>query len=321
MFQALGSDLMNFTLDNVVLVNSRMIVAKSGANIAPGEPIYPWKVLLTEGDVRHDFGMFPMADIYPSLPMVQAGLMSLGEKRTGISDIQLGQMQNLPGRTPATTMLSLLQEGNRRPDLTIKDWREEGLSNVGLRTLQNCQQYISSPVKELEGETWLRMITETLGLPEGTEVAKKLAMPLEPVELGVGVSLTATSGSANKEVERQGSLALLQLAGGVYPQVLQLIQVAMQAQGTALGDAALNSAQGLNELFRKTVEQYDLRNIEDVLPLADALASQAAGPDPASAGVDQGGFGGASSPQIDPALAALLGSVGAPGGDTGGGAF
>lgn len=277
MFQKLGSDLMNFTLDNVVLVNSRAIVAKAGANIAPGELVYPWKTFITEGNVRDEFGMFPMADIYPSLPMVQAGIMSLGEKRTGISDIQLGQMQNLPGRTPATTMMSLLQEGNRRPDLTIRNMREEGLSVVGLRVLQLCQQFISTPVTDEDGTMWLKMITDVLGQPEGTEVASKLRMPLEPVELGVGVSLTATSGSANKEVERQGSLALLQLAGTVYPQVMQLVQVAMQAQGTALGDVALQSARGINELFRKTVEQFDIRNVEDVLPLADVMAAEAAG--------------------------------------------
>lgn len=289
MFQALGSDLMNFTLDNVVLANSRMIIAKQGANIAPGEPIYPWKVFMSEGNVRDEFGVFPMADIYPSLPMMSQMIASIGEKRTGISDIQLGQMQNLPGRTPATTMMSLLQEGNRRPDLTIRDMRYEGLSVVGLRVLQLCQQYISSPVN-FEGATWLKMITDTLGQPEGNFVADKLRMPLEPVELGVGVSLTATSGSANKEVERQGALQLLQLASQVGPQVLQLVQVAMQAQGTPLADVAINSARGLQTLYKRTLEQFDVRDAEDVAALLDAA---------------DGGGGAAPEPPMDPAAMGL----------------
>lgn len=317
MFQALGSELMNFTIDNVLLANSRMIVAQAGANIGPNEPIYPYKVWLTEGDVRQQFGVFPMADIYPSLPMVQQGIAALGEKRTGIGDLQLAQLNELPGRTPAATMQSLLAEGSRRPDLTIRDMRNEGLSIVGLRVLQLCQQFISSPV-DLEGRTWLRMLTDVLGMPEGAEVGKKLAMPLEPVEFGVGVSLTATSGSANKEVERQGALSLLQLAGQIGPQFIQLIQVATQAQGTPVGEVALNVARGMQEMYKRTLEQFDVRNLDDVLPLADAVAPQG-GANGAPAGPNGAGNFGAPTAPFDPALAALFAGFVSGGGAAGGG--
>jgi hypothetical protein len=305
-FQAMSSELFNFTYDNVLLANSRMIVARAGANISPGEPVYPYKVWLTDGDVRQDFGVFPMADIYSSLPVLQQHIQALGERRTGISDIQLGNMQQLPGRTPATTMLSLLQEGNRRPDLTIKDMRYEGLSIVGLRLIQLCQQFISSPV-DLDGERWLQLTVDMLGMPEGAIVAEKLATPLEPAEFGVGVSLTATSGSANKEVERQGALSLLQLATQVAPQFIQLVQVAMQSAGTPLSDVALRSALGLQELYKRVLEQYDVRNIEEVLPLSDQIAAQgAAGTMPMQGGAPQGNGNGG----LD--LAALLGGQNAP---------
>ena len=311
MFQALGSDLANFTLDNVLLVNSRVIVASQDANLGPGEPWYPGKTVIVPGDVRQQFGMFPMNDVYPSLPMIQSFFGSLGEKRTGIGDIQAGQLQNLPGRTPATTMMSLLAEGKRRPDLTIKDMRYEGLSAVGLKVLQLCQQYIASPV-DFEGATWLQMMTDTLGMPEGPALAEKFRTPTEPIELGVGVQLTATSGTANKEVAQQGALALLQLGTQVGPQFIQLIQVAMQAQGTPLGDVALNVAQGMNELYRRTLETFDVRNPEDVLPLADALAAQGAGPaDGAPAQPLPGGVGGDQASAFDPAMAALFSGAGA----------
>ena len=156
-FQKMSSDLHNFSWDNIILANSRMVVAKSGSNIAPGEPFYPNKVWIVDDDVNKSFGVFPMADIYPSLPLLQSQVQSLGERRTGISDIQLGNIQELPGRTPATTMLSLLQEGNRRPDLTIKDMRYEGLSTVGLRIIQLIQQYGSSPV-DMGGKQLLGLI-------------------------------------------------------------------------------------------------------------------------------------------------------------------
>jgi hypothetical protein len=309
MFQSLQSELMNFTIDNVLLANSRMIVANQDSGIMPGEPIYPYKVWPVTGDVRQQFGVFPMADIYQSLPLLQNQVQALGERRTGISDIQLGNMQQLPGRTPATTMLSLLQEGNRRPDLTIKDMRHEGLSVIGLRLLQMLQQFASSPM-EIDGQRWLGIALDTLGLPEGVAVAEKLATPLEPIELGVGVSITATSGSANKEVERQGALALLQLAAQISPQFVQLMQIAQQAAGTPMGDTALRSAQGLQELYIRVLEQHDVRNIEQVVPLVDQVAgAQAQGIGPAFGA--QGITGaGAQAGVIDPALAALFGGLG-----------
>ena len=306
MFQTLGSDLANFTLDNVLLANSRVIVASQDANIGPGEPWYPGKTIVTSGDVRQQFGMFPMSDIYPSLPMIQSFFGALGEKRTGIGDIQAGQLQNLPGRTPATTMMSLLAEGKRRPDLTIKDMRYEGLSAVGLKVLQMCQQYIASPVN-FEGEAWLQMMVDTLGMPEGAAVAEKFRMPAEPVELGIGVALTATSSTANKEIAQQGALALLQLSTQIGPQMIQLIQVAQQAQGTPLGDIALNIAQGTNELYRQTLEAFDKRDLEQLLPLGDALAPQTAdATNGAPAQPLPAGIGGDQGSSFDPALAAIL---------------
>jgi len=311
-FQKMASDLFNFNWDNVLLANSRMVVAKAGSNIAPGEPFYPNKVWIVDDDVQKSFGVFPMADIYQSLPLLQSNVQALGERRTGISDIQLGNLQSLPGRTPATTMLSLLQEGNRRPDLTIKDMRYEGLSTVGLRIVQLVQQYASSPI-DVGGQQLVALARQTLGMPEGDEVAQKLTTPLEDAALGIGVSITATSGSANKEVERQGYTALLQLASSLYPQFIQAARLAGQMPGTPVAEIALQSAKGLQELFQRLLEQYDIRNPEEILALTDhtaaaieqgAGAQPPPGPEPGAVGANPGANGN------DP-LQALLGGAGA----------
>ena len=287
MFQTIGSDLMNYTLDNVLLANARGIAAKAGANIVPGEPIYPGKIWITDGDPRAEFMPFQMSDIYPSLLNLHELIEARGEKRVGVGDIQLGNMQSLPGRTPATTMLSLLQEGKKRPDLTMKDMRYEGLSQVGLRLLQLCQQYISSPV-DVGGKKLLQMAMQALGDQPGALAAQKLLMPMEPIEQGLGVHITATSAAANKEVARQNYLSLMELAGQVYPQFIQLAQVAMQMPGTPMADMAMHSAQGLQELFKRLLEEYDIRNPEKLLPMGDqpaqTMAPQAGPGGPAGAG-------------------------------------
>lgn len=325
-FQTMQSDLFNFNWANVLLANSRMVVAKAGANISPGEPFYPNKVWITDDDVGKSFGVFPMADIYPSLPALQQQIQSLGERRTGIGDLQLGNMQSLPSRTPATTALSLMQEGKRRPDLTVKALRYDGLSIVGLRTLQNMQQFLTTPTLGSDGQYLLQVLMSSLGAPEGELLGGTLSIPTENAEFGLGVSITATSGSANKETERQGYIGLLQLASSLYPQFLQAAQFAMQGAGTPIGDIALQSMQGLQELFKRTLEQYDIRNPEEILPLDDAapqaietaglLQQQAAalggGQPGVPAGPGQGASGGAGGFDQLGQLAELLGGARTP---------
>lgn len=312
MFQLAESDLFNFTHDNVLLANSRMVVAKRGANIAPGEPFYPQKVWITDDEVNKSFGIFPMADIYPSLPMLGQELQARRERRNGMGDLQAGQLQSLPSRTPATTTMSLLQEGSRRPDLTLKDMRYSGLSVVGLRILQLCQQYMTSP-QDVGGQMLLRVMVDTLGQPEGQNAASLLTMPLESVEMGIGCSITATSGNQNKETKKQDYLALMQIAGQTNQQLIQLGQIAMQFQGTPLGTLAVSGMGAQIELAKRLLEQYDVTNIDRIIPdpnMGQAeQAGEAGGGAAIPAGPEQGPSGQPPAPPFDPTVANLYGGA------------
>lgn len=313
-FQSMDSDLFNFTWDNVFLANSRMIVAKGGANIAPGEPYWPGKVWITDGDVRQDFTTFPMADIYQSLPLLSEAVIARKERRNGIGDLQLGNMQSLPSRTPATTTLSLLQEGSRRPDLTLKDMRYSGLSRVGLRVLQLCQQFMASP-QDVGGKNLLAMAVSMLGQPEGQEAAKKLLMPMENVEMGLGCSITATSGSKNKETAKQDYLALMQVAGQTTQQLVQLAQVATQFKGTPIAQMATDGIVAQLRLGKRLLEQYDIPNIDEIIPDPPAQQVQAqapglpAGPAGLPAGLNGAGGGLPPGTPFDPSVANLYGGA------------
>ena len=269
MFQLGESDLFNFTWDNVFLVNSRMVVAAAGTNIAPGEPYWPGKTIIVDGDVRAQFGMFPMADVYPSLPMLGADMQAKRERRNGMGDLQAGQLQSLPSRTPATTTLSLLQEGSRRPDLTLKDMRYSGLSMVGLRLLQICQQFMAQPTQggpDVGGTMLLQMAASMLGEPEGSSFTEKILMPMENVEQGLGCSITATSGTKNKETAKQDYLALMQLAGQTSQQLIGLAQIGQQMPGTPVAQMAEIAINGQVELFNRLLEQYDIPNRDRIVP-------------------------------------------------------
>ena len=287
LFQQMISDLFNFQHDNVMLANSRMIVAREGSNIAPGEPIYPGAVKIVTGNVNEDFKAWQMGEIYPSLPQLIQFVQAVGERRSSVSDLQLGNLQSLPSRTPASTIQSLLAEGKRRPDLTIRDMRYAGVGVLGLRMIQYLQQYATSPMK-IDGQQWLTIATETLGMPEGNFVAEKLATPAESAEMGLGVSISAVSGTANKELEKQNLQSLLALHAQLAPQFLQLVQVAVQMQGSPVGAVALELADGQSKLYRRLLEQHDFRDPDQISPEISSAAGAGAGSPP---GIDQGGGG------------------------------
>lgn len=309
MFQRVQSELMNLQLDNVLLANSRMIAVKQGASLMPGDPVFPGRVIVTEGDPRAEMASFQMGDIYSSLPNTFSQFNELGRVRTGVGDLQMGNLEGLPGRTPATSILTLLQEGNRRPDLTLKDIRYEGLSTIGMRLIQYLQQFGASPV-DVGGGTAMRVMQDVLGMPEGVFAKEALQMPMTDPATGLTVNITATSGGSNKEVDRQQSLAMFQLAMQAAPQFIQLAATAQQAQGTPVGAVAQMASNGLAELFRRVLEKHDERDIEAILP-AVPPAQPAQPPAPGAVPLP-GPNGGAGAPAGNPGLAGAGVGLGTP---------
>jgi hypothetical protein len=264
MFQAADSDLFNYTHDNVLLGNATCLAAKQGSNIAPGEPIFPGRTFITDGNPKDELMPFQMgAGAYPGLDGLRTSLGFMGQKRTGVSDLNAGNINALPSRTPATSVQALLEEGARRPDLTLKDLRR-CQSNIGLRVLQLVQQH--AQLVEANGEKVLQASLSVLGDEAGIMVLEKLGMPLESVEYGLGVALTATSATANKEVNKQAFMGLLQLQMQTAPAFIQLVMQAMQFQGTPIGQVALDSAQGMAFTLKRLLEQFDIRNLNEVVP-------------------------------------------------------
>jgi hypothetical protein len=265
MFQQYESDLMNFQHDNVLLSNALGIAAKQGSNIAPGEPIYPGKIWITDGNPKEELMPFQLGTVYQALPQLISAVQYTGRQRTGVSDLNSGNIQSLPSRTPATTVQSLLEEGARRPDLTLKDLRR-CLSIVGLRVIQLIQQH-ANPTQNAEGEKFLQAALTVLGDEAGMELLSKLALPLENAEYGLGINLTATSATANKEVMKQSMMGLLQLQMQAAPAFIQQMQLATQMWGTPVGQVALDMSQGMAYTLKRLMETFDIRNLNEVVPV------------------------------------------------------
>jgi hypothetical protein len=269
MWQESMSNIWNYNIDKILLTNAPMIRAREGANILPNEPIFPTKVWFGDKDDIEPFWLTSNAsfDINALLSFMQDGV----NRHVGLSDLQMGTISGLPSRTPATTIQSLLAEGNTKFDMSMKDVRQ-ALSQVGLKVLQVLQIQVGDRINNPEGGIYgIELPQMILGSPEGEHVAQALNVPLESVELGIGVDLTATSSVNNKEIMRQSNLALLQLFGQIGPQFLELANLAQQGAGTPLGEVAVNLLDGLRELSYRVLEQFDVRNPEEVLPNVSSL--------------------------------------------------
>lgn len=267
MWQGMVTDVLNYDIDKILLTHAPMIIAKEGANILPNEPFYPTKTIFVQ-DPSKDIAPFFLTDKAGNMDI--AGLLSYlqegAKQRTGLTDLQFGSVGAVPSRTPATTIQALLQEGNTRFDMIIQDLRINALGRVGSQTLQNIVQQVGNKVNNPDGSSFLQLAAMTLGQHPGQFVQQLLSMPSEQIEMGLGVELTATSGTNNKELQRQSYLALLQVFGQWGPQLVQLATVAQQTAGTPVGIVALQLFDGARELLQRILEQFDIRNPDDIIP-------------------------------------------------------
>jgi hypothetical protein len=271
MTQSVLTDVLNNTIDKTFLANAPMLRVSEGANILPNEPVYPTKQWFLNKDEIEPIFLSDGRGNFDYLGLMSS-LMEVAKQRTGVTDLQRGDVGALPSRTPATTVQSLLQESTTRFDMSIKDLRLTGLNNVGLQVLQLLQQQVGNSVGNPGAEQYVALAAMVLGQPEGSFVEGALLLPFERIEQGIGVELTATSGTSNQELQKQSFLALTQLMTTQFaPFFTQMGMVAMQAQGTPLAQLAIQLMRGGQELATRLLEQFNIRNPEEIIPNVQAL--------------------------------------------------
>ena len=298
MFQNTISSVLNFDLDKLLLTHAPMWQAPEGSNILENEPIFPGKIWHTPPgeEVRPLHFMAP--GNFDMLQMLEF-LQQSSQQRDGLTDLQLSGLRQLPSRTPATTVNSLMEQSTTRFDMSIKDLRQGALSNVGLRVLQNLQEQTQNFQHNPLASQYSELAKQVLGSPEGDAVNFALNVPGEAIEMGIGVKLTATSGTNNKEIQRQSKLMLLQLGSQMGAQFIQLAQ--MIQQGGAVGQVAQQLFEGGATLLTQVLSEFDVTNPEEFVPNLQSLqnatgAFGGGGPGGAAGGVPQPN--GAGGPQV-----------------------
>jgi hypothetical protein len=250
-----------------------MLAIKEGANVVPDEPIFPGKQWhLNDADDIKPFHMVAPGN-FEIMAMMEF-VKDTYDRATGVTELQQGSITGLPSRTPAQTVQSLLAMGNTRFDMSMQDLRFGGLAEVGTRILQNLQIQTLDSVNNPDAAMYTELAIKVLGEPEGQFTAQTLQIPFESIDLGIGVQLTATSGANNKEMMKQSNLALLQILSQVYPQFIEL--AGLIQQGGLVGQVAQDAFRGGQEMVQRVLEQFDVRNPEEIIPNLSAQASSMA---------------------------------------------
>ena len=189
----------NQSVDNATIANMRCVKIRSGSQLARnfGE-IYPGRKFYV--DNVDDIKEFQLGEVYPSIFQVGLLLRDFAERRTGISDFNLGRESEVLGRaSTATTTMALLQESARRFDLYAKDIRR-AISDLGMQSLELIQQMKPfARVHTVLGQDG-PLAERALNLPQGISIGQHLM-----------VNATSASTATNKQVMQQNAMTVFGL--------------------------------------------------------------------------------------------------------------
>lgn len=237
------TDIHNYAVLNALLANARVW---AGNDVAETMKIWPGKVIDLEAEGQ--FQGIAMADVHPSIWQLQIMVMQLANRRVGMSE--LSSPQQVPGRTPGITMLSALQQVNRRFTPAFNDMRNcvAGAIKQGLFRYQ--EQLLAGSQKAADH------ITSILGPEDGMKVISLLRD--ENFDEFTNVELTAASASTNREADRQNAVMLVNVLGQYYQRMIELTAIASNPQTPdTVREVAKKVAVAASEIIDRTIRTFD----------------------------------------------------------------
>ncbi|MCW4026856.1 MAG: hypothetical protein NWE76_05190 [Candidatus Bathyarchaeota archaeon] len=235
--------LLNLLVDNFKVATMQAFKARKGVGIHAKTKIYPAKIFLLDNPLE-DLIPFQMGQPFQLDPRFPRLIQELAERRSGVSDYALGRESAIAGsRATATGTLALIQEGQRRFDMTIRDIREQydALGMFNLRMIHNrLPKRVPYMVLGDDGQ-WVEMF---------------LDVPTTPPYLALGLKSSMSHVAVNKEVEKQDAIATFQLLGQYYQQVIQLMGLFTQTPDPIMKSVLQKIMAAASEKLRKVLEAY-----------------------------------------------------------------
>lgn len=267
---------------NSKLANMRMWAGPPGL-VAEGKNMRVWSgryLAVPDGQPPQEL---KLSDVYPSTYRNEATLAALAQQRVG-SDLSVPRpSQVLQSRTPATTALSFLEQGNRRFTPAFDSMRFAYSESVWQCLIRYRERLVAGD------EAAANNIRRVLNEADSRRLIDLLTG--DHFEDRVNIETTAASSSVNKEAERQNNLQLFQTLLTYYEKLLALAQVAYapDVQGVPpvppeVKALAKQIAEAGGEALKRLLRTYDqVRDVSTlVVELDDAIDQSVPAPDPAA---------------------------------------
>jgi hypothetical protein len=284
----------NQRLDNATLSNTRVFKRRRGCTLG-SEELYPGAML--DVDEPDDITDLAMGEQHMSMLQEEMHTGAYGEKRTGISDYSVGRESSAIGsRATATSTLAIIQEGNKRFQMTIGDIRNS-LTNIAHQIIMLYQQFAPDN----------KVMYEMFDDKQKQIVQQYLKLPAELSRANVLIDTPAISEVYNKDVQRQTLLTLMGVMKQVYDGMIQGFMAALSPQAPQpVKELAAQGAKAASEIWLKVLEAFDFSDAETFVPDVDKMLGLAAGLEGMNAnpqlqpGGSQGGLGEGQPGNVGP---------------------
>jgi hypothetical protein len=274
-------------LDNNKVQNTKMFLARKGSAIEEKAKVYPSRIFFVD-NIQTDFAPIDLGTGKPTTSIQDIAVVEKwGQFITGISDFNLGKENR--SRTPATTTLALLEEGNKRIDRTIEVMRRSMLE----MWKQILLLYYQNGDKDLLATQAIIGLSEDAEEIEVEEEAFRQAWDTIPAdEILHGVSLTAevSSSALNRQAQRQEALALFAQIDQFYQRVTQLAA----AIGGSLADPVMSQlfllmTKGFRRVMGMVLDTFDVKDQNSLNPDIEKLIKEVSSVPVEGGGAPQGG--------------------------------
>jgi hypothetical protein len=250
--QKIMNDVMRDMLNNNQVKNAKVFVGKADGDLTDETVIYPNRLLLLKNpgdfDVK-DMGSGQMSVSVTDLQILQGW----GERRDGITDQNLGRERS--SRTPATTLMTLLEEGNERIVRVIDRMRtgqEEMWKLILALYVQNGADEIIDSVLSPEQGALLRSVWETLS---PADIMRSLK-----------IEAKVSTKAFNRMLQRQETLALFGQMEVMYKRLFSIAQIFRQTQDPKMQELLIQMTRGMHTLMRRVLNTYDEKDQRDLNP-------------------------------------------------------
>ncbi len=255
----------NRRLDNATIANTKIWKRLATSNVKEID-IYPGAII--DVDQMDELDVMDMGDSHDTLLKEEIHSNAIGEKRTGVSDYTVGRESAAIGsRATATSTLALIREGNIRFKMTIKGIRE-ALRNIAHQVIMLYQQFAPE----------MKVTYELFSEKEQKIVQEFMNLPPENSRASVMMDVPALSETANKEIDQQTYISLMQLFEKFYTGLVQAVSLTVQP-GTPepIRQLGIHAATSGAKMWERVLEAFDIADAENFVPNIEAMLGIDAG--------------------------------------------